>query len=354
MVCFRGAGALMGKNNPTPKKTIKKLYILTVLLCCIALFPKTAQTDKTKLVYRLKWLFNTSVAGDIYALEKNFFKSQGLKVTLKEGSPEKNAIKELELGYADVGVASADQVIRALAKGADILVIAQLFQINPMQWIYRADRPEIRTLNDLKGRSIGITYGGNDETIMRTLLAKAYLTERDVTLTGVRFDFTPFYKRRVEIWPVYRNSQGVILEERLAREKETTLFLDPSAFGVNFVANSIITSGSMVKEHQKTVKKFLKALLQGWESAMAPENEDVALQVVKNRDSGNSDQIRKKQLAATRKLVKPSPMTAIGTIQVRAWTETEAIMLKLNQIKKPVAIQDRLIPPDEMNRNGLF
>ena len=119
------------------------------------------------LNYRLKWLFNTSVVGDLYALDQGFFDRVGLDVNVKAGGPERDAIRELELGHATFGVASADQVIRAREKGAPVVVIAQLFQVNPLQWIYRAVKPAITKLADLKNRTIGITYGGNDETIMK-------------------------------------------------------------------------------------------------------------------------------------------------------------------------------------------
>ncbi len=314
-------------------------FILFVLIGTTA----AVHAEKNTLDYRLKWLFNTSVAGDIYADAKGYFKAAGLTVNVKEGSPEKNAIKELELGYADFGVASADQVIRALDKGAKIYVIAQLFQVNPMQWIYRADRPEINTLQDLKGRSIGITFGGNDETIMHTILAKAGITKNDVKITGVRYDFTPFLKRKVEVWPVYRNSQGVILQDKLAREGEDVRFFNPASFGINFVANSVVTSEAMLKKHPETVNKFINALLAGWEAAMDSENEAVTLDVVKKLDKGKSDEIRQKQLSATRKLIKPSASLKIGIIDTVAWKQTEAIMLNEKQIKSAVDIEARLI-----------
>ncbi len=297
----------------------------------------------TPVNYRLKWLFNTSVAGDIYADAKGYFDDVGLNVTVKEGSPEKNAINELELKYAHFGVASADQVIRALDKGAKIYVIAQLFQVNPMQWIYRKDKPEIKMLQDLKGRNIGITFGGNDETIMNTIFAKAGITKKEVTITGVRFDFTPFFKRKVDVWPVYRNSQGVILKNRLAKEGEDVYFFNPADFGVNFVANSVITSEAVLKKSPDIVEKFLSALLKGWEDAMDPLNENITLETVKQMDKGNNDDIRKKQLNATRRLIKPSASIKIGTIDVDAWKQTEAMMLNEKQIKHPVNVASRLI-----------
>ncbi|MCP4020343.1 MAG: ABC transporter substrate-binding protein [Desulfobacteraceae bacterium] len=325
---------------------IKQIFLAIVFFgVIIAVGQPFCAAKEVKLDYRLKWLFNTSVAGDIYADAKGFFAAKELKVNVKEGSPEKNAIKELELGYADFGVASADQVIRALSKGAKVVVIAQLFQVNPMQWIYRADKPEIKVPADLKGRNIGVTFGGNDETIMNTLLARAGLLKSEVKITGVRFDFTPFFKRKVEVWPVYRNSQGVILKTRLAKEGEDVLFFNPADFGIKFVANSVVTSQSMVEKNPDIVARFLTALLGAWEAAMAPENEAVCLEVVKRLDKGNSDEIRQKQLVVTRTLIKPADNIRIGTIDVDAWKQTEAIMLKEKQIKKAVFIEKHLILP---------
>lgn len=321
-------------------------WLAAMMAFGIFFFALSVQAAGTvKLNYRLKWLFNTSVAGDIFAVDQEYFKRAGLTVTVKEGSPEKNAIKELELGYADFGVASADQVIRALDKGADVVVLAQLFQVNPMQWIYRADRPEIKQLADLKGRHIGITFGGNDETIMKTILRSAGLDDRDVVLSGVRFDFSPFLKKKVDIWPVYRNSQGVILQDKLGREGEAVYFFNPSDFGVDFVANSIVTSGKMMKNHPDRVKVFMGALLSAWEAAMDPANETAVLAAVKKKDKGTRDDIRQKQLTVTRELIKPIKRVRIGRINIVAWKQTETIMLNEQQIKAPVNIESRLTEP---------
>jgi len=322
---------------------MKRHYLISLFFAFLFISVIPAHADKIKLNYRLKWLFNTSVAGDIYADAKGYFEKAGLFVNVKEGSPEKDAITELELRRADFGVASGDQVIRALDKGAEIFVVAQLFQINPMQWIYRADQPEIKTLQDLKGRRIGITFGGNDETIMNTLLARAGITKKEISFTGVRFDFTPFLKQQVDVWPVYRNSQGVILQSKLAMEGENVHFFNPADFGVNFVANSVITSKALLKERPAIVEKFVNALLKGWETAMDPANEAATLRVVKQKDRINRDETRRKQLDATRNLIKPSKSVKIGTINIKAWKQTESIMLREKQIKKPVNIETRLI-----------
>ena len=91
-------------------------------------------------------------------------------------------------------MASADQIIRALSKGAHVYVVAQLFQKNPLQWIYRAEKTRLQNPLDLEKKTVGITYGGIDENIMRALLKKYGIEESKLTLYSVRYDFTPFYQ----------------------------------------------------------------------------------------------------------------------------------------------------------------
>ncbi len=295
------------------------------------------------LDYRLKWLFNASVVGDLYADVHGFFKENGLDVTVKPGGPERDAIRELELGHADFGVASADQVIRALSKGAPVVVIAQLFQVNPLQWIYRDAKPPVNTLQNLKGRTIGITYGGNDETIMRTLLAKGNINPEEVNFFSVRYDYTPFYRDRVDLWPVYRNAQGPILAKELAESGESVAFFNPAAFGVQFVANSVVTSRRMMENEPEIAKKFTEALLKGWREALAPENAEKALATLRKFDRDTPPDILEKQLAITRELIQPMPDTVIGTIDVPAWEQTETIMLEQKLIPEPVNVEKVLM-----------
>ncbi len=297
-----------------------------------------------KVAYRLKWLINASTAGDVFALDQGLFSGQGLEVAVKAGGPERDAVRELELGYAQFGVASADQVIRALAKGASVVVVAQLFQVNPLQWIYRADDFTLSRIQDLTGRTVGITFGGNDETIMRALLATVGMDEHQVRLASVRYDYTPFFQNQVTIWPVYRNTQGIFLSDKLAAGGERVAFFDPSEHGVRFVANSVVTSQKMMDHHPQTVGRFTRALLAGWQAAMAPANESAVIRAVAQYDRDTSEAVMRRQLAATRQMIQPDPDIPIGHIDTTAWQQTEQIMIRQGLIPGPVNVIGRLKP----------
>jgi NitT/TauT family transport system substrate-binding protein len=318
-------------------------FILPVFLYFFVTSLNAAGNEEA-IVYRLKWLKNVSTVGDLYAEETGLFRAAGLSVTIKDGGPERDAIKELELGYAEFGVASADQVVRALAKNAPVVVIAQIFQVNPLQWIYHEDEPQIDEIKALKGKTIGITFGGNDETIMRTLLGTAGLSEKDVRFFSVRYDYTPFYNRNVALWPVYRNAQAVILSEKLKAAGKGVRFLDPDRHGIRFAANSVVTSAHLLKNRPDTVRRFVTALLTGWEEAIKPINQEKALQLMRPFDRDTPIEILEKQLAVTRTMVHPDARIPIGTIDVEAWRQAEQMMRDQGQIPRQVDVQKILRP----------
>jgi NitT/TauT family transport system substrate-binding protein len=285
------------------------------------------QKEKVEEVnYRLKWLYNVSTVGDLYAGAQGYFARNGLKVNVKPGGPEHDALKELELGHAQFGVASADQVFRAVAKGAPIVVLAQLFQVNPLHWIYRPDQTPFSGPADWKGKAIGVTFGGNDETIMRALLARYRIAENEVTLFSVRYDYTPFYEGRVAFWPLYLNAQAVIIGDKLAQAGETFDVISPDRLGVKFVANSVVTTREMLEKHPDTVERFLAALRQGWQDALDPQNEEQAVQVLLQMDRETPAAVVRRQLAVTRDLMLPAPGAAFGRIDRDAWKQTAEIM----------------------------
>ena len=318
------------------------LGALTYLILLSACSQKEQPGEE--VAYRLKWLFNISVVGDLWADAHGNFADKGLRVTVKPGGPEKDAIKELEIGHAQFGVASADQVIRAVSKGSPIVVLAQLFQVNPLHWIYRPDKIALKTPQDFKGKTIGITYGGNDETIMRALLAKYDIREDEVNFFSVRYDYTPFYSGKVDLWPLYRNAQAPIIGEKLRKAGEVFDLMSPSKLGIQFVANSVITTQKMLDERPQTVKRFMEALLQAWRAALKPENKEKAIETVLKYNQETAEEIVRMQLPATRILMLPSGDFEFGKIDVAAWKQTEKIMLAQKLINGPVYIENILKP----------
>ena len=131
----------------------------------------------------------------------------------------------------------------------------------------------------------------------------------------------------------------MVIGEKLRKAGEQVSFFNPDAFGIRFIANSVITTEQMLKEHPATAENFISALLQGWREALDPANKEKAVAAIRQFDKDTPIDIIRKQLAATRMLMKPPPGTAIGRIDVEAWKQTESIMLEQKLIPGPVSVE---------------
>ncbi len=325
-----------------PNRVIALISIIVLVLGLVIACGKKGSGLSEEIVYRLKWIYNAGTVGELYASRYGIFEKEGLKVTVKAGGPEYNVINELELGNCQFGVASGDQVIAALAKGADLVVLAQIFQENPLQWIFRKNAITLNTPSDLKGKRVAITYGGNDEAIFKAFLASYRLTQDELFVSSARRDYTPFFEGRVDLWPTYRNVEGVAIANKMKAAGEETDFFDPGAHGIHFVANSVITTAKFYTAQQQLCEHMVQAVMKGWTEALDPANETKATQAVKKLDPQTDPAIIARQIAATRKLVIPEPGFPAGKISLAAWQETEAIMLKQGLIKQPVHIERSL------------
>jgi len=312
------------------------LWFSCIILACLFVSCQKQNQDNSQVVYRLKWLLNSGAAGSLFAHANGYFNAQGLNVSIRAGGVERNAITEIEMGRAQFGVATGDQIIRALEKGSPICVLAQLFQKSPMCWMYYKNRNNIQSLNDLKGKTIGITFGNEDETIMRSILKKAGIHVNEVKFYSVRYDYTPFYTGKVDLWPVYRNSNGIVIQEKLASANEKIAFFSPHDNGIHFVGNSIITSQKIVAQKPDLICKFRNAILKGWTAALDSKNLVQSVEIIHSFDEATDPKLIEKQVISSRTLMKASDNLPLGTINTSDWKQTERFLLDQKILATPV------------------
>jgi NitT/TauT family transport system substrate-binding protein len=94
----------------------------------------------------------------------------------------------------------------------------------------------------------------------------------------------------------------------------------------------------------KRSDRFTRALLAGWQAAMAPANEDAVIRAVAEYDRDTSKAVMRRQLAVTRRMIQPDPGIPVGHIDTAAWRQTEQIMVSQKLIPRPVNVIDRLKP----------
>ncbi len=110
---------------------------------------------------QLKWVSQAQFAGYFVAKSKGFYKEAGLDVTIKPGGPDVAPPQVIAGGGADVVVDWMPSALASREKGVPLVNISQTFKRSGLELTCRADTG-IKKPADLKNKTVGIWYGGNE------------------------------------------------------------------------------------------------------------------------------------------------------------------------------------------------
>ena len=154
----------------------------------------------TKVTIQLKWVTQAQFAGYYVAKAKGFYKEAGLDVTIKPGGPDIAPPQVIAGGGADVVVEWMPAALAAREKGVALVNIAQPFKRSGMMLTCRAETG-IKTPADLKGRTLGVWFFGNEYPFMSWMAKLGNKT--DGTAGGVKvlkqgFNVDPLLQKQAD------------------------------------------------------------------------------------------------------------------------------------------------------------
>jgi NitT/TauT family transport system substrate-binding protein len=205
------------------------------------------------------------------AVHRGFFKDEGIDIELPRLIPAmaQNALVSGEVQYHGL----ADSALRLAAKGWPIKAI-----------FYGADRPmyylvgqkEIRSVNDLKGKKVGVSqFGGTSDLAARLVLKNFGVEpERDALIIQIGNEGTRIAALRVgSVEAIIVPVPAVVLLKRDG-------FRELSFVGdvVEFASNGYATTDQRIKEHPQEVKRVLRAMYRGLR--FAKENPEGTIGVI--------------------------------------------------------------------------
>ena len=200
------------------------MAVLTLLFAT----PAFAQQPE-KLTLLLDWFINPNHAPIVLAKERGLFLKRGLDVTIIEPSDPSAPPRLIAAGQGDIGVSYQPSFTRAVKNNIPVVRIGTLIATPLNTLTVLADGP-IKTLADLKGKTIGYSGSGIQDVMLRAMLKSAGLTQADVKLVSVNFALTiALVSGRADaIIGGYRNFEAMEIE--LAGKKPKMFF--PEDFGV--------------------------------------------------------------------------------------------------------------------------
>lgn len=143
-----------------------------------------------KLLIMLDWFVNPDHGPIIVAQQRGYFKDAGLDVEIIAPADPSDPPKLAAAGEVDLAVSYQPQLYLQHDAGLPLLRVGTLIN-NPLYCVMvDADGP-IKSLADLKGKTVGFSIAGIEEALMHTMLRTNGVDPASVEQINVNFSLTP-------------------------------------------------------------------------------------------------------------------------------------------------------------------
>jgi putative hydroxymethylpyrimidine transport system substrate-binding protein len=143
-----------------------------------------------KLTVLLDWFVNPDHAPLIVAREKGYFADAGLDVTLVAPADPSAPPRLVAAGEGDIAISYQPNLYLQAAEKLPLVRFGTLVA-TPLNSLVVLAEGNIKTIADLKGKTVGFSVGGFEDALLKEMLAGAGLNLSDVNLVNVNFALTP-------------------------------------------------------------------------------------------------------------------------------------------------------------------
>ena len=306
------------------------------ILFATGMAPTALAQGADKLTVRFTWKLKGEYAPLFVALDKGYYKAEGLEVELAEGSGAQTVLKLLAGGNEKFGYGPAVSAAQAVSQGLPVKVVALYQTRAPMGVISFPDVP-LKSPKDLEGKRLAISVG---ETFGDMLAPFCRINHVDIDkIQRIQMDASArtaqFLTRKIDVMSVYLSNEWPQIEKR-ANVKFNVLQV--SEFGLNLLGASMIVGNAFAEQNPQTVKKLLRATAKGYQDAMA-DPKAAAKAMAKFMKVPEDPEVLERQVEATMVSTNAPSGKPIGWQEAADWQANLTLLKETGGIAelKPLA-----------------
>lgn len=191
--------------------------------------------------------------------EAGIFRKYGLDIELLYIGGGGRAAQVIQSGEVPIGLFTGGAVINSNLAGGDLVVIGS--SMNVMTFSVVA-RPEIRTVEDLKGKKVGITRFGSASDFGLKYAEGKWPVKRQRDFAVIQTGGMPEQLTALRTGVL----EAAVLNVELtimARKEGFKELADLAKIGLSFPTSSLGTTRSYIKRNENTVRKFIRGFVDG-------------------------------------------------------------------------------------------
>jgi NitT/TauT family transport system substrate-binding protein len=313
---------------------VRLLIVATLAGGLLTATAATAQSpDKVRL--QIKWVPQAQFAGYFVALDKGYYADENLDVSISPGGPDIIPEQQVTNGQADFGVDWVASFLAFRDKGLPIIDIAQVYQSSGLMLISKKSA-NINKAEDLRGKNVGVWYGGNEFEFLALMDKLHYDPDKDMNVIKQGFTMDPFLAGQMDAASAMTyNEYQVVLESGVNANDLNVLRYNDE--GVGMLEDNLFSTEDMVRNKPDLVQRFVRASMKGWQDAVNDQSGavDIVMKYVEPGSTTADHQAR--MMSEVAKLVLPTGMSPdqIGVMDANRFATTADIALKFHVINSP-------------------
>src|SRR5690242_11905672 len=162
-------------------RLMRAVVVLAVVAAVVGVAGESGSQSRDKVRLQLKWVTQAQFAGYYAAKARGHYAAESLDVTIRPGGPDVVPEQVVAGGGAEFGIDWLPSLLSAREQGAPLVNIAQVFKSSAMREL-AFKSSGIKGAADLKGRKVGVWFGGNEFELLATLEKYKIDRNRDVNL----------------------------------------------------------------------------------------------------------------------------------------------------------------------------
>jgi NitT/TauT family transport system substrate-binding protein len=222
-------------------------------------FSLSGATAADKVDLRLHWKVGSEHVPFIVAMDKGFYKKEGIDITVREGAGSTATLKLIGAGKETFGLCGTNVVVKGVVQGVPVMQI-MLNEANKTQGILLHPDSGIKTPQDLKGKIIAGSGSGVSD------IWEAFLAANNLTMKDVKYLAAGRARLEAVAAGKAQGSLGNSMNDILTLEEmglKSPGFLLLSDWGVPLIGDGVIAHVDTVKNKPDLVRRFVKASIYG-------------------------------------------------------------------------------------------
>jgi len=270
------------------RKTLAIAFVIAALILasCGPAAPKTV-----KATLSLDWVPNTNHTGFYVALEKGWYKEQGIELAIQIPSDPAAALKQVAFGHTEFGVSFQEEVTIARSQDIPVVSLAAIIQHNTSAFASLKDRGITRP-KDFEGKTYA-SYGlPLEQAVIKGLMACDGADFGKLEFVDVGFDVFPaLLGGKVDLAWIFLAWDGV--QAQIKGYELNTIPLYGSCVP-DYYTPVVIAGESTVKDKPDLVRRFMAATAKGYEYAIAHPAEAAEI-LLKHSPESDPELVRRSQ-----------------------------------------------------------